>query len=195
MIETGSVRIIHVPNDIAGASGKMIWNIRTKARLGGVPISVAIPPRLHAYAMLNNNVMEKFLVVSSPNSFSILRIIANPIGSIIKAVAVFDIHIDKKAVAAIKPTTIEFGLPPKRLIILKAILLCRSHSSIARASKKPPRKRNITELKYEEAISSLPITPIRGNRIKGIKAVAARGIASVIHQIAIKDATAAVIVI
>jgi hypothetical protein len=105
---------------------------------------------------------------------------------------VFDIHIDKKAVATINPITIDEGLPPKRLIILSAILLCRSHSSIASASKNPPRKRKITELKYDEAIASPPRTPIRGKRTKGSKDVAASGIASVIHQIAIKDATAAV---
>jgi len=59
----------------------------------------------------------------------------------------------------------------------------------------PPRKRKITELKYEEAISSPPNTPSSGNKTKGIKEVAARGIASVIHHRAIRDAIAAVYVI
>jgi hypothetical protein len=63
---------------------------------------------------------------------------------------------------------------------------------MAKASKNPPRKRNITELKYDEAISSPFKTPIKGKSIKGNNEVAASGIASVIHQIAINAATAAV---
>ena len=165
-----------------------------KTRLGGVPMRVPIPPILQEYAMLNIKVIEKFFAASAPNSFSILRTIAKPIGSIIRAVAVFDIHIERNAVAMINPTTIEAGLPPKVLIIFKAILLCKSHSSIANASRNPPKNRKITELIYSPAISSPVKIPNKGKRIRGIKDVAASGIASVIHQIAIKTAIAAVYV-
>ena len=37
---------------------------------------------------------------------------ASAIGSIIKAVAVFDIHIERKAVASMKPSTILEGFVP-----------------------------------------------------------------------------------
>jgi len=99
---------------------------------------------------------------------------------------------DKNAVEIINPITIETGLPPRIFITVNAIRLCRPQSSIANASKNPPRKRKITELKYDEAISSPPITPYKGKRIKGNNEVAASGIASVIHQTAIKTATDAV---
>jgi hypothetical protein len=52
-------------------------------------------------------------------------------------------------------------------------------------------KRNITEFMYEPEISEPDNTPINGKNIKGTKDVAAKGTASVIHQIAIRTATAA----
>ena len=61
-----------------------------------------------------------------------------PMGSIITAVAVFDIHMERNAVATIKPKMILETLVPIILIIFNAIRLCKFHFSIAMASIKPP---------------------------------------------------------
>lgn len=61
-----------------------------------------------------------------------------PIGSIIIAVAVLDIHMDKKPVAIIKPKMTFFSLVPTTLIILKAIRLCNPDRSMAKPTTKPP---------------------------------------------------------
>jgi hypothetical protein len=46
---------------------------------------------------------------------------------------------------------------------------------------------------YDDAISSVDIIPVIGKNIRGIKEVAAKGSASVIHNIAIKTAIAAIV--
>ena len=61
------------------------------------------------------------------------------IGNIITAVALLEIHIDINAVAIIKPSIIFTILVPIKLIIFKAILLCKFHFSIAIAIINPPR--------------------------------------------------------
>ncbi|CAI8256730.1 MAG: Uncharacterised protein [Flavobacteriaceae bacterium] len=61
-----------------------------------------------------------------------------PIGSIITEVAVLEIHIDKKAVANIKPNTIRWMLVPTALIMDKAMRLCKFHFSRAIAIINPP---------------------------------------------------------
>ena len=71
------------------------------------------------------------------SSFS-CAIIANPTGRIIIEVAVFEIHIDKNAVAIINPRITFDFFDPVNLIIFKANLLCRFHFSIARAIINPP---------------------------------------------------------
>ena len=43
-IVIGRAKIIHFENDISGAVGKYISNIRAKDKLGGVPTKVAMPP-------------------------------------------------------------------------------------------------------------------------------------------------------
>ena len=75
------------------------------------------------------------------------RIIARPIGTIITAVAVFEIHIDKNADAIINPKIILDGPEPTTWMIFKAILRCRFHFSIVRAIMKPPMKSTIMLLK------------------------------------------------
>jgi hypothetical protein len=108
---------------------------------------------------------------------------------------VLDIHIESKAPDAINPIIIDVGVPPNIVIILKAILLCKDHSSIAIAIRKPPRNKKIIELMYEDAISSDDKIPVSGKNINGINEVAASGIASVIQSIAIKTAIAAIVFI
>ena len=64
--------------------------------------------------------------------------IAIPIGSIITEVAVFEIHMERNAVAIMNPKMILFTLVPMNWIIFKAILLCKFQRSIAIANIKPP---------------------------------------------------------
>ncbi len=82
----------------------------------------------------------------SENTFvgRIVAMIAIAIGIIIIAVAVFDIHIERNAVAIINPRIRRLGLVPVILIIFNAILLWSPHLCIDMAMIKPPRKRKIT---------------------------------------------------
>jgi hypothetical protein len=82
--------------------------IPAKTRFGGVPIKVAIPPIDALYAMDSIKALPNIKFSSSEVFFKsfICLMIAIPIGSIITAVAVLEIHMDKKAVATIKPKII-----------------------------------------------------------------------------------------
>jgi hypothetical protein len=107
--------------------------------LGGVPISVAKPPRLAEYAMES--------IRHNPNCFLctglvICSITADAIGTISIAVAVLLIHALKKPVIIMNAATMFLGLVPKTLKIFKANLLCSSVFSMALARINPPRKRN-----------------------------------------------------
>ena len=64
--------------------------------------------------------------------------IAIPIGSIITVVAVFEIHIDRAAVATMNPRMMLFTFVPISRIIFSAMRLCSPHFSIPIASRKPP---------------------------------------------------------
>ena len=63
-------------------------------------------------------------------------------GSIIKVVAVFDIHMLMEKLASMNPKMIVLALVPVRFTMLKASLRCKFHFSMANAMKKPPKKRN-----------------------------------------------------
>jgi hypothetical protein len=188
----GRAKKNQLTNEISGASGNDMENILVKTRFGGVPIRVAMPPMLALYAILNRRPIEYFLTFFFPMFFSRLIITESAIGTIIIAVAVFDTHIDKNHVVIMNPKRIFRGLVPNNIRVIKAIRRCKFHFSIARATIKPPIKRKITWLKYSAETSIPLIIPKRGNMATGKSAVIARGIASVIHQIAIRSATAAV---
>ena len=68
---------------------------------------------------------------------------AKATGSIIIVAAVFEIHIDKKAVAIINPNIIFFRLLPTLFSIITAILLCKFHFSIAIDKMNPPMNKKI----------------------------------------------------
>ena len=68
---------------------------------------------------------------------------ANAMGTIIIVVAVLLIHMERKAVATIKPKIIRLLLNPTRRMVCKAIRRCRFHFSMAIAIKKPPKNRKI----------------------------------------------------
>ena len=99
--------------------------------------------------------------------------------------AVFDTNIDRNPVAIIKPNNILAVLAPIYLIIVKATRVCKFHLSIAIARMKPPKNKKIISLPYSDDTASGDNTWPIGNKISGKKLVAAIGIASVIHQIAI----------
>ena len=56
-------------------------------------------------------------------------------------VAVFEIHIDKNAVASINPSITLDLFVPVNLMIVNASLLCKFHFSMASAIINPPTKR------------------------------------------------------
>ena len=66
---------------------------------------------------------------------------------------------------------------------------------MARAIIKPPMSRNTVEFMYCEATLLLSEIPNNGNKASGIRAVAAKGIASVIQKIDIMTAMAAIPVV
>ena len=73
--------------------------------------------------------------------------IASPIGTIITAVAVLAIHMERKAAATMKPRMMREGPPPTAWMMLRAMRLCRFHRCMESAIMKPPRKRTIVPLK------------------------------------------------
>ena len=118
-IVTGIAKINQSANEISVISGKIILIIRANERFGGVPTSVAIPPIEAEYAIPRSNPIEYLPIFASPRLSSNFIIIDKAIGTIIIAVAVFDIHIDKNEVASIKPSNILPGLIPKKIRIFK----------------------------------------------------------------------------
>ena len=69
---------------------------------------------------------------------------ARATGSIIAAVAVFEIHMLRKAVAIMNPRINLEGAVPKSVMTFSAIRRCSPDFSIAAAIKKPPMKRKIS---------------------------------------------------
>ena len=134
--------------------------------------------------------LEKLISSLPLRLLSRLEQMANAIGNIMVVVATFDNIAEINAVASINPNTILDGLLPVKSKILRAMRLCKFHFSIVRASKKPPKKINIVELKYSEAISCALDMPKMGNKITGKSAVMAIGIASVTHKYAIRKTEA-----
>ena len=115
---------------------------------------------------------------------------AIPIGSIITEVAVLEIHIDIAVVANMNPKIIFVTFVPIKLIMFRAIRLCKFHRSIVIAITKPPKYKNTYLCPNAAVVSAKPKAPVKGNRMIGNKAVTSIGIASVIHQIAIHKVTA-----
>jgi hypothetical protein len=117
---------------------------------------------------------------------------ARTIGTIIIVVAVFEIHMERKAVAAMKPRRIARGRTPKRTSTRRAMRRCRSQRCMARATRNPPMNRKMTWLKYSFDTALPSSTPKAGRSTTGTRLVTASGMASVIHQTAMRIATAAV---
>ncbi len=90
---------------------------------------------------------ENVWVVSRPKSSSMRTTIASPMGIIMIAVAVLEIHIDKKAPANMKPRMMRSAPPPTVRMIQSAIRRWRFHFSIVRAIMNPPRNKTMVLLK------------------------------------------------
>ena len=107
-----------------------------------------------------------------------------PMGSIMTAVAVFDTHMDKNAVAIMNPAIIAPGLLGMIRKTPNAIRLCRFHRCMASAIKNPPMNRKIVAFPYEaptwlnvRGLGSAPSEAMgcakSGNATSGTNAVAA----------------------
>jgi hypothetical protein len=104
---------------------------------------------------------------------------------IIIVVAVFEIHMERTAVATMNPRITRLELVPRMEITCSAIRRCRFHRCMAIAKKNPPMNRKMFRFMYASAVSFPEEIPANGNTTSGINAVAGIGMASVIHQIAI----------
>jgi hypothetical protein len=117
---------------------------------------------------------------------------AMPMGTIMIAVAVLEIHIERKAAATMNPRMSRRGPPPMRRMMTRAMRRWSPHRSMARAIMKPPMNRKMVLLTYSGAVSRPLRMPSMGNSTMGSRAVANRGMASVIHHAAMSTATAAI---
>ena len=70
-------------------------------------------------------------------------ITASAAGMSIIVVAVFEIHMERKYAASIKPNRSLVGVSPTFFKIPLATLVCKCHFSIANAKTNPPIKRNM----------------------------------------------------
>ncbi len=101
-----------------------------------------------------------------------VAMIAIAMGTIIIAVAVFDIHIERNAVAIMNPKMSMRELEPALLRIISAIRSCKPQRCMDIAMIKPPRKRKITLSAYGAVASAAFNTPRAGKRTIGKRAVA-----------------------
>ena len=115
---------------------------------------------------------------------------AIPMGNIITEVAVFEIHMDIKAVAIINPNTIFLMSVPIVLMICKAMRLCKFHFSMAIANINPPIYRKIYLCPKAAVVVDNASPPVSGKRIIGSRAVTLIGTTSKTHHIAIHRVTA-----
>lgn len=112
----------------------------TKIGLVGVPTRVATPPIEAENAMPSSSALKKSFPAFPVRAF-ISEISAVPMVTIIKVVAVLEIHIESSPLASIKPRTINLAFVPTAAMISMAIRLCRFHRCIAIAMINPPTNR------------------------------------------------------
>ena len=92
-------------------------------RFGGVPMSVAMPPTEAEYAIPRKRAFANGATAAvSPVNSSILVIMARAFGTIVRAVAVLEIHMERKAVTMIIPKSKILGFNPNIKTVLRAIL-------------------------------------------------------------------------
>lgn len=131
----------NVVNPISSAFGKRSRAICAKIRFGGVPINVTIPPTEQQNGMAKNKHLANGSInTGSPVISSSLVIIANALGSIVNAVAVFETHIAKMVVTSINPNKRSHGRTPNSKTVFNDNLVCKFQRIIANEYMKPPKK-------------------------------------------------------
>ena len=141
MMEKGNPIVIHFKKEISVLYSFSKSPINTE--LGGVPITVAIPPALAEKAMPSITLSAKFWsFLVKPSSSLINKLMTErAMGNITTVLAVLLIHMLKVAVAIIKPKITLLGVVPVSLMMLSAIRRCRLTFSSAKAMTKPPKNR------------------------------------------------------
>jgi hypothetical protein len=134
----------------------------------------------------------KPLTLSLPLRDSNCKIIDKAIGKISIVVEVLLMNIEISQADSITDSKIPEGPPPMNLMMLREILRCRFHLSIAIDNINAPMNKKIILLIYDDEVSAMSRIPNKGKRTSGIREVTARGIASDSHQTAIRKTTAAV---
>src|SRR5690606_12161905 len=111
---------------------------------------------------------------------------AEQMASIITAVAVLEIHMERNPVATMNPRIIFLGAVPKRVMTYRAIRRCRFQRSMAMANKNPPRYKKMILFPKAAPVLARSRPPVSGNSTKGNREVTGIGMASEIHQMAIQ---------
>ena len=161
--------------------------------LGGVPMSVAIPPVVAPYATASSSAVPK-----SRSSRVRLGVPGkrcttdSAIGSIISDVAVLLTHMLTSAEASRNPAMIDAGRVPSIPMRPIATRRCRCQRCIPSAMTNPPRNRKMIGLANGAALSRMSLRPRAGKSTSGRRAVAKMGIGSAIQNAAMKSPTPAV---
>lgn len=186
MTAVGNATNKNCAKPISGASGKVFLAICVKIRFGGVPINVATPPIEDENAIARKrDFANGSILFESPVISSSFVMIAIAFGTIVRAVAVLDIHIDKNAVTIMIPQSKRRGFKPKIKTVLSAIRECKFHLTIAVEKMNPPRKTKDVSENIDEAIEEAVEIAKNGSRNTGKNAVITIGIGSKIHQRAV----------
>ena len=150
-------------------------------KLGGVPMGVPIPPTLAAKAIPRRRGTLRA-------SLRLFWMTAMAIGSIIRVVAVLEIHILRKAVATMKPRMRNFSPGGQALTIIKAIRRWAPLFSMALDKRKPPSRRRTSGCPYFSPTTLGSRIPKSGSKERGRREATGMGTASKIHQRAVHRA-------
>jgi hypothetical protein len=142
----GTPKLIQPRNEIGrydGSAPSVEFRMPRAMPFGGVPMIVPTPPIDAAQAMPSITAVP---YRDFPGSASNIERRPSPIGIIIAAAAVFEIHIEMNAVAHIIPRRIFLESPAIVPLVRNQSVNLRSsfHFCIAAARRNPPRKRKMT---------------------------------------------------
>ena len=131
IITNGIIRRAHSENETSKpASARNL----TAVAFGGVPIGVPMPPRLAATGIASERPILPLSSLGRTASTGARN------ASIIAAVAVLLINIEKMAITTRKPSSTHFGFVPKGFSIMRARVTSRPYFDAIIASTNPPRK-------------------------------------------------------
>ena len=132
---SGTMIIIHSGKEMPRfrpAGSLRYFNANT---LGGVPIGVPIPPRLAPTGIAMVNAMRPFPLAGNALKTGVRKV------SIMAAVAVLEMNIEKMPVMSRKPKSTYSLRSPKGLMSVRAINTSKPLFVAAMANTNPPRKR------------------------------------------------------